>query len=140
MIKFVAKARKIAEDAHDGQVDKAGDAYYFHPLSVSRMVNSNAEKAVAWLHDVVEDTDWTLDDLKAEGLPEYIVDAVGAITHGDDEPYGEYIARVKANPIAREVKIADLKHNLDLNRLPEVTVKDIERCRKYLDALQVLIS
>lgn len=137
---FVSKAYHIAEKAHEGQVDKAGDDYFFHPLAVSRMVNSNAEKAVAYLHDVVEDTDLTLDDLKAEGLPEYIVDAVGAITHGKDEPYGEYIARIKENPIARNVKIADLKHNLDLNRLSEVTVKDIERCRKYLDALQVLIS
>ena len=137
---FVSKAHKIAEDAHDGQVDKGGDDYYFHPLAVSRMVNSNAEKAVALLHDVVEDTEWTLDDLKAEGIPEYVVEAVGLLTHDKDMPYGDYIARVKENPLARTVKIADLMHNLDLKRLPEVTEKDIARCRKYLDALQMLIS
>ena len=137
---FVSKAAQIAEHAHDGQVDKAGDDYYWHPFAVSAMVDSNAEKAVAWLHDVVEDSEWTLDDLKAEGIPEYVVEAVGLLTHDKDMPYGDYIARVKENPLARTVKIADLMHNLDLKRLPEVTEKDIARCRKYLDALQMLIS
>ena len=130
----------IARDAHKGQVDKAGRSYLHHPAFVAKNVDTDVEKAVAWLHDVVEDTEWTLERLTANGFPVQVVEAVGLLTHDANVSYGDYIARIKENPLARKVKMADLMHNLDLTRLPVVTEKDIERCRKYLDALQQLIS
>ncbi|MBQ5659061.1 MAG: GTP pyrophosphokinase [Peptococcaceae bacterium] len=134
------QAFMVARDAHKDQVDKAGKSYLNHPTFVAGMMDTDEEKAVAWLHDVVEDTEWTLERLTANGFPPQVVEAVGVLTHDANVSYGDYIARIKENPLARKVKIADLKHNLDLTRLPEVTEKDIERCRKYLDALQQLIS
>ena len=84
--------------------------------------------SVALLHDVVEDSDWTLEDLRKEGLPEEVVQAVGIITKKRNENYEEYILRVKQNPLARQVKLADLKHNSDLSRLANVTDRDWENC------------
>ena len=139
MIGFLVEAKSIAYIAHAGQKDKAGNPYIDHPRTVASKMDTDEEKAVAWLHDVVEDTEWTLDDLKTEDFPESVLEAVELLTHGKNKPYMEYILRIKNNPLARKVKIADLSHNVDLSRLPEVTMKDIMRCRKYLDALDYLI-
>ena len=128
----------IAKDAHKGQVDKAGVDYIQHPLFVASLVEGELAKTVALLHDVVEDSDWTLEDLRKEGLPEEVVQAVGILTKKRNENYEEYILRVKQNPLARQVKLADLKHNSDLSRLANVTEIDRKRAEKYRQAIAFL--
>ena len=102
------QALAIAENAHKGQVDKAGVAYIQHPLYVASLVEGELAKTIALLHDVVEDSAWTLEDLRMEGLPEEVVQAVGILTKNRDESYEEYLMHVKQNPLARQVKLADL--------------------------------
>lgn len=132
------QALAIAEDAHKGQVDKAGVDYIQHPLFVASLVEGELAKTVALLHDVVEDSDWTLEDLRKEGLLEEVVQAVGILTKKRNENYEEYILRVKQNPLARQVKLADLKHNSDLSRLANVTDRDRKRVAKYQKAIAFL--
>ena len=132
------QALAIAEDAHKGQVDKAGVDYIQHPLFVASLVEGELAKTVALLHDVVEDSDWTLEDLRKEGLPEEVVQAVGILTKKRNENYEEYILRVKQNPLARQVKLADLQHNSDLSRLANVTDRDRKRAEKYRQAIAFL--
>ena len=132
------QALAIAKDAHKGQVDKAGVDYIQHPLFVASLVEGELAKTVALLHDVVEDSDWTLEDLRMEGLPEEVVQAVGILTKKRNENYEEYILRVKQNPLARQVKLADLKHNSDLSRLTNVTDRDRKRVAKYQKAISFL--
>ena len=126
----VDKARKIAEEAHKGAVDKAGKPYIFHPERVAASVKTPEKKVVAWLHDVVEDTDVSIEEIEREFGPE-TAEAVKAITHGKDEPWAAYLTRVKANEVAKAVKIADLIDNSNLSRLPEVKPKDVMRQAKY---------
>lgn len=132
------QALAIAKDAHKGQVDKAGVDYIQHPLFVASLVEGELAKTVALLHDVVEDSAWTLEDLRKEGLPEEVVQAVGILTKKRNENYEEYILRVKQNPLARQVKLADLKHNSDLSRLANVTDRDRKRVAKYQKAISFL--
>ena len=132
------QALAIAKDAHKGQVDKAGVAYIQHPLFVASLVEGELAKTVALLHDVVEDSDWTLEDLRKKGLPEEVVQAVGILTKKRNEKYEEYILRVKQNPLARQVKLADLQHNSDLSRLANVTDRDRKRVAKYQKAIAYL--
>ena len=132
------QALAIAKDAHKGQVDKAGVDYIQHPLFVASLVEGELAKTVALLHDVVEDSDWTLEDLRKEGLPEEVVQAVGILTKKRNENYEEYILRVKQNPLARQVKLADLQHNSDLSRLTTVTEIDRKRAAKYRQAIAFL--
>ena len=132
------QALAIAEDAHKGQVDKAGVAYIQHPLYVASLVEGELAKTIALLHDVVEDSAWTLEDLRMEGLPEEVVQAVGILTKNRDESYEEYLMHVKQNPLARQVKLADLKHNSDLSRLANVTDRDRKRAEKYRQAIAFL--
>ena len=132
------QALAIAKDAHKGQVDKAGVDYIQHPLFVASLVEGELAKTVALLHDVVEDSDWTLEDLRKEGLPEEVVQAVGILTKKRNENYEEYILRVKQNPLARQVKLADLQHNSDLSRLANVTDRDRKRVAKYQKAISFL--
>lgn len=132
------QALAIAKDAHKGQVDKAGVDYIQHPLFVASLVEGELAKTVALLHDVVEDSDWTLEDLRKDGLPEEVVQAVGILTKKRNENYEEYILRVKQNPLARQVKLADLQHNSDLSRLSNVTDRDRKRVEKYQKAISFL--
>jgi len=128
---MIRKAMEIARKAHAGQVDKGGKPYIQHPIAVAEMVSTEDEKVVALLHDVVEDTDITLDALSDEGFPIHIIKAIGAITRQKGENLISYISRVKKDPIAREVKKADLKHNMDLTRIPNITDTDINRTKLY---------
>jgi (p)ppGpp synthase/HD superfamily hydrolase len=129
----------LAKVAHTGQTDKAGKPYFSHPLRVMDGVTTYEEKMVAILHDTVEDTDITLDKLRELGFPETVIAAVDAITKPkQSEPYETYIERVSQNQIARRVKVADLKDNLDLSRIPNPTQKDYHRCEKYRWALAKL--
>lgn len=127
----IAKALQVAVKAHKGQTDKGGGDYVFHPITVALHVDSDDEKTVALLHDVVEDTDITLNDLREMGFSETIVKAVDAITRRPAEPRDIYLSRVKENRIATVVKIADLHHNSDLSRIPTPSEKDIAKAAQY---------
>jgi len=132
------KALQIATRAHSGQVDKGGQPYINHPVAVANMVKTGPAKVVALLHDVVEDSAVSIQDLAAAGFGHDIVSAVDAITKRPGEEYNSYLKRVAANPIAREVKLADLAHNMDTGRLESVTAKDQGRIAKYQYATQYL--
>ena len=134
------KAYEIAKKAHLGQVDKAGEDYIKHPEKVASFVKTDEEKAVAYLHDVIEDTELTLEDLYEYGFSKEILEAVDIITKKRGEDYQSYLNSVKKNKLARAVKLADLRHNSDLTRLTKVTEKDIERKEKYQKAIDFLNS
>lgn len=132
------KALKLCFEAHKDQVDKSGMPYVFHPFHVAEQMTDEATTIVALLHDVVEGTDYTLEDLAAEGFGEDILEAVALMTHEDDVPYLDYVAKLKDNPIARAVKLADLAHNSDLSRIGEVDDETRERLEKYKKATALL--
>lgn len=132
------KAMQIAIKVHRGQLDKCGNDYINHPIRVSENCNSGDEKVVALLHDTIEDGDVTTDYLLMQGFPREIVDAILSVSRNKDESYFDFILRCKANPIGRRVKIADLKDNMDITRLKELTEKDIERLKKYHKAYKML--
>lgn len=134
-------ADSIAEKAHKGQVDKGGHPYIEHPRYVASQVDETAAKIVALLHDTIEDTDVTLDDLKKAGFPDDIVNSVRVITHTPNRPYMDYIRYLKRDHFAREVKLADLRHNMDESRLPHpLTDGDKKRLAKYHRAYAELID
>ena len=133
-------ALELAVEKHKNQTDKAGNPYILHPLHVMENVNSKEGKIVAILHDIIEDTDITEDYLLKIGLSKRIVDAVVALTRSKDMDYQEYIKNLSSNPLAKEVKLADLEHNMDLKRLPTLEEKDLERNRKYQIAYHYLIN
>lgn len=136
--KMTKKALIICYNAHLKQVDKAGLPYVFHPFHLAEQMNTEEETCVALLHDVVEDTNYSLDDLAKEGFNQYIIDALKLLTHNDDVPYMEYIHKIKNNPVARKVKLADLYHNSDLTRL-DLTVDKIPlKLNLYHDAIKYL--
>lgn len=137
---MLIKAFSVASKAHKGQKDKAGRAYILHPVNVALRTKGIKQKTVALLHDIVEDTNITLDDLKKLGFDNEIVNAVAAITKKSGEKYENYLKRVKNNEIAKDVKIADLQHNSNLNRLKEITPKDIARKKKYQTAIEYLCA
>ena len=133
-------ALELAVEKHKNQTDKAGNPYILHPLHVMENVNSKEGKIVAILHDIIEDTDITEDYLFKIGLSKRIVDAVVALTRSEDMDYQEYIKNLSSNPLAKEGKLADLEHNMDLKRLPTLEEKDLERNRKYQIAYHYLIN
>ena len=112
--------------------------YVFHPFHVAEQMTDEATTIVALLHDVVEDTDYTLEDLAAEGFGKDLLEAVALMTHEDDVPYLDYVAKLKDNPIARAVKLADLAHNSDLSRIGEVDEETKQRLEKYKKAIALL--
>ena len=134
------KAVMIAQEAHKGQLDKGGNPYIEHPLYVASQVDKMELKIVAVLHDTLEDSDMTANDLKKEGFPERIVDAIVMLTHedGDEEAYLDYIRRVATNTMAAAVKKADLMHNMDMSRIQKPTEKDLKRRAKYEKAFGLL--
>ena len=134
------KAYEIAKRAHLGQVDKAGEDYIKHPEKVASFVETDEEKAVAYLHDVIEDTELTLEDLHEYEFSKEVIEAVDIITKKKGEDYRSYLNSVKKNKLARAVKLADLRHNSDLTRLTKVTEKDVERKEKYQKAIDFLNS
>ena len=140
MDQLLAKAIEIALEAHKGATDKAGMPYAGHIMRVMQAGRTIDEKIVGVLHDLVEDTHWTFDQLLEEGFPQHIVDALRCVTKiSEDEPYEEFIKRVKTNPLAVAVKINDLTDNMDIRRLSELTDKDAQRLRKYLKAYRALV-
>ena len=135
---MVDLALSIARKAHEGQLDKAGVDYIEHPIYVASQVDTEEEKAVALLHDVIEDSPFTAEELLQAGLPETVVTAVQVLTKKKEQDYQTYLETVKKNPLARVVKLADLKHNSDLSRLSSITEKDRERLKKYKKAIDFL--
>ena len=131
------KAIKLAYKAHKDQYDKAGVPYINHPLHLAESMDDEYTTIAALLHDVVEDTNITLDDLAKE-FPKEVIDALKLLTHHKGVPYMDYVAKIKTNDIAKAVKIADLKHNSDLTRLDNITDKDLERVKKYQETLELL--
>ena len=135
---IVDLALSIARKAHEGQLDKAGVAYIEHPIYVASQVDTEEEKAVALLHDVIEDSPVSAEELLQAGLPETVVTAVQVLTKKKEQDYQTYLETVKKNPLARVVKLADLEHNSDLSRLSSITEKDRERLKKYKKAIDFL--
>jgi (p)ppGpp synthase/HD superfamily hydrolase len=127
----IEEAIRIAVEAHRGQKDRAGAPYILHPLRMMFRMQTDAERMAAVLHDVVEDTDWMLDDLRGRGFADEVVAAVDHLTRREEESYEEFVERAGRHPVARRVKIADLEDNMDIRRNGEVTEKDAERLTKY---------
>jgi (p)ppGpp synthase/HD superfamily hydrolase len=130
----IEKALQIAAKAHEGQKDKAGKPYILHPLRAMMSVEGEDAQIVAVLHDVIEDTPVTADDLRQAGFSEKIVTAMLCVTHRKDEPYADYVVRCKGNEVARRVKLADLEDNSRLDRTilrPQRFEADVARLRKY---------
>lgn len=134
----LTKALDIAVHAHDAQTDLGLQPYILHVLRVVTAQCGDYERVVAALHDVVEDTDWTLSDLRREGFNERIIAAVDALTRRAGEPYFDYVARAGGNEIARSVKIADLKDNMDPSRVCFDETHSMARRAKYQKALAIL--
>ncbi|MGB1251660.1 MAG: GTP pyrophosphokinase [Candidatus Promineifilaceae bacterium] len=134
------QAIAIAVNAHAGQIQKNGDPYILHPLHLMMQMDTEAERITAVLHDVVEDTEWSLADLQAEGFPDEVLVAIALLTRQTGMTYEEFIEEIVPHPLARKVKIADVTHNLDTRRLPSIALKDLDRLIQYHAALARLQS
>lgn len=132
------RALKLCFEAHKNQTDKSGMPYFFHPFHLAEQMSSEVTVITALLHDVVEDTDYTLDDLREMDFGEEVIEALALLTHEDSEPYMDYVARIKENPVARAVKLADLEHNSDTSRLSVVDDYALKRAEKYKAAIELL--
>lgn len=138
---FLEKAIIIAVEAHQDVKDKCGEPYILHPLRMMVKLTTEEERIAAVLHDVVEDTEVTMKDLKAEGFSQTTLTAVDLLTHDKNKhSYEEFIQRLAPNPIARAVKLKDLEDNMDLRRLPNPTPKDFQRLEKYHKAVAYLME
>lgn len=138
--KMTKRALAICFEAHKDQVDKAGLPYVFHPFHLAEQMKDEETTIVALLHDVVEDSEYTLDDLRKEGFSDAVLLAVNAMTHEEGVPYMDYIHSIKKNRIATAVKIADLKHNSDSSRLDQIDEHSYKRIEKYKNAISILES
>ena len=135
--KLTRKAMNIAYNAHMGQFDKAGVPYIYHPIHVAEQMDDEVTCIVALLHDVVEDSAVTFEDLEKE-FPKEVIDVLRLLTHDKNTDYMDYIRKIKTNEAAIKVKIADIKHNMDKSRLDEVDEKALIREEKYKKALKIL--
>jgi (p)ppGpp synthase/HD superfamily hydrolase len=134
----VEDAVSIAARAHRGQKDKAGAPYLLHPLRMMLRMDTEAAMMAAVLHDVVEDTEWTLERLREAGFSDEVLEAVDCLTHREGESYQQFVERVRTNPIARQIKIADLEDNMNVRRMDQLGPRDLERLEKYHRAWRVL--
>jgi len=137
---LLERAIAIAVRAHAGQKDRYGAPYILHPLRLMCQVDSQEEKIIAVLHDVVEDTEWSFKELAREGFPKQIIKALDCLTKREQEPYEKFVERSAKNPLARRVKRADLEDNMDLPRTDRLKPKDVERFNKYLKAWRRLMA
>ena len=132
------KAMKLCFAAHKEQTDKSGLPYVFHPFHLAEQMTDEKSTVVALLHDVVEDTPYTLEDLRTMGFPDDVLEAIALMTHAKGVPYLDYVAALRDNPLAKRVKLADLRHNSDLTRLDVVDEKALARVEKYRKAIALL--
>lgn len=135
---MIEKAIAVALDAHTGQTDKAGKPYILHPLRVMQHLETETEQIVGVLHDVVEDSEYTFEDLENCGFPNEAIAAIKLVTKQPGVDYQAYLANIKSNSIARNVKLADLQDNMNLQRLQTITEKDLQRQAKYKKAVDFL--
>ena len=135
---MLEKAVAIAVEAHRGQRDRNGAPYITHPIRVMERLKTPEEQTAGILHDVVEDTRWTFEDLRREGFPNQVLHALECVTKRDGEAYEDFVKRSASDDLARRVKLADLEDNMDLRRLPEVTEKDLPRLQKYVKGWRFL--
>ena len=133
-------AQQICQEAHYGQVDKAGKPYYLHSFTVADMCETEEEKVVAYLHDVLEDSEYDEMYLRMCGFSEKVVEAVKTLTKGVDEDYMQYIDRISQNKLATSVKLADLSHNMDIDRIDRPVEADYARVEKYRAAMKRLLQ
>jgi (p)ppGpp synthase/HD superfamily hydrolase len=136
----IEKALRLMLEAHCGQRDKSGQPYVLHPIRVMMRLSAPEDRIAALLHDVVEDTDVTLEQLAEAGFSTRVIDAVDHLTRREGETYPEFIGRVRRNEIAARVKISDLQDNIDITRLASLEEKDVERLKRYHAALLELRS
>lgn len=134
------KALKLCFEVHKEQVDKSGLPYVFHPFHLAEQMEDEATTVVALLHDVVEDSDLTLDDLRKMGFGDAVIAALALLTHAPTVEYMDYVRAIKDNPIAKAVKLADLRHNSDVSRLDTVDSKALARVDKYKNAIALLVN
>lgn len=134
------KALRLCFDAHKEQVDKTGMPYVFHPFHLAEQMTDEVSTVCALLHDVVEDTDYTLEDLSKMGYPSEVIDVLRLLTHDPEVPYFDYVKAISVNPIAKQVKLADLAHNSDLSRMDgsEIDEWSMARTEKYKKAIEML--
>lgn len=136
----IEKAIALAATAHAGQLDKGGQPYILHPLRVMFRVTTDEQRMAAVLHDIVEDTSVTFEDLEAQGFPASVVEAVRALTKLPGESRLAAAERAAANPIALAVKLADNAENMDLSRIANPTEKDFARLREYEAVRELLLA
>ena len=134
------KALKLCFEAHKEQQDKAGLPYVFHPFHLAEQMEDESSVIVALLHDVVEDTDIRMEDLEAMGFQKEALEAISLLTHDPAVPYEEYLIPIKENPIARQVKLADLRHNSDSTRLRSPSPKIQKKWETYRKAMDFLLG
>ena len=132
------KALKLCFEAHKDQVDKAGIPYVFHPFHLAEQMDDEISTVCALLHDVVEDTEITPDNLLQMGFPTEVLNVLKLLTHDEAVPYMDYVKSISKDPVARKVKIADLLHNSDITRVDSSDEYAIERNKKYQEALAIL--
>ena len=139
---MLERAVSIALESHTGQTDKAGKPYILHPLRLMLKMGTDEEMIAAVLHDVVEDSSVTFEELKSQGFSDNVIDALMSCTKINGENYDDFIQRIKGNqnPLAIRVKIADLQDNMDISRIAHPVQKDFDRVEKYKRALKVLLS
>lgn len=138
---LLEKAIGLALRVHRGQQDRYGRPYILHPLHVMLQMDSEVEMMAAVLHDVIEDSDTTLEALQAEGFPPDVLEAVRLMTHDKGTlSYEAYVRRLKPNDTARKIKLADLEHNMDIRRMDRVRPEDVERLEKYRRAWEMLTT
>ena len=135
---MLEKAIQIAIEAHQGQTDKAGAPYLLHLIRVMNEGQTEDERICGILHDLVEDTHWTFEDLRREGFSEEVIRALVCVTKQPNEPYTHFIERIKKNSLATKVKLNDLRDNMDITRLTFITEEDTQRLSKYLSAYHFL--
>ena len=134
------KAMKFAYQAHQGQTDKSGLPYIYHPMHIAEQMEDESTTVCALLHDVVEDTHYTLEDLIQQGYPSEIIEALSLLTHNKGIPYMDYVRKINSNKIASTVKLADLQHNSDLSRLEVIDDDALKRIEKYRKAMQIILG
>lgn len=132
------KAMKIAYKAHNGQMDKGGIPYIFHPYHLAEQMKTEETVITALLHDIIEDTPLTISWLREQGFSESVLEALTLLRHEADMPYMEYIQKLQNNKIACQVKLEDLKHNSDISRMDQMDDRDRKRLKKYKEAITYL--
>lgn len=137
---MLGRAIAIAATVHEHQKDKGGNAYILHPMRIMMRLRTNDEDlmCMAILHDVVEDSDWTIEKLNAEGFSDRVLAGLSLLTHNSEDDYETYIQKISTNKDAILVKLQDLKDNSDITRLKGLSPKDVDRMVKYQRAFKYL--